>query len=143
MEIDQPTWPDDVPGMSPDSQPAGMIGEAIITATVTAGVLPFVQTLATKAAEDTYAGVRAWLKGMFRESQAKRITLGEQEHEVLEVHDPASDLRIDMPLDASDEALRSLKQLDLDDVIDRARRQNVNQIRIYWDEPSGRWRLAD
>jgi hypothetical protein len=121
---------------------ANALGEVIATATVTAAVVPFVQALAKKAAEDTYSGVRDWLRELFRKSKTKRVPPGHRPSELLVVQDdePNLNLRLYVPTEASDRALRSLEQLDLTEEVARAKRGKVARVRVYWDEREGRWR---
>ncbi|WUI01568.1 hypothetical protein OHR68_07035 [Spirillospora sp. NBC_00431] len=113
----------------------------IATATVTAAVLPFVQMLAQKAAEDTYSGVRGWLREKFRESKVKRIPPGEGPRELLIVvdDDPNRYLRLYIPIEVSDRALRMLEQLDLAAEVARARQEDGVKVLVYWDEQEERW----
>jgi hypothetical protein len=145
------TSPDDEvvgPGFSREADPwggpgsANAVGEVIVTAVVTAAVVPFVQTLVQKAAEDTYAGVRDWLRGLFRRSKADDDSPGQRQRELLIVRDidPKLNLSIYVPTEISDRALRSLEHLDLDAEAQRARRGKVARVRIYWDEQTGDWK---
>jgi hypothetical protein len=120
---------------------ANAVGEVIVTAVVTAAVVPFVQTLVQKAAEDTYVGVRGWLRGLFR-SNADDDSPGQRQRELLIVRDvdPKLNLSIYVPTEISDRALRGLEQLDVDAEVNRAGRGKVAKVRIYWDEQTGLWK---
>jgi TPR repeat protein len=81
-----------------------------VVATVTIGtaVLPFIQALVTKAAEDTYEGVRKLLRRVAaRNSEEPRSSV---DSTLIIVQDPH--LRLDIRTDAADEALRALSALE-------------------------------
>jgi len=117
----------------------GALPEVIVTAVTTAAVVPFIQTLVQKAAEETYAGVRSWLRGLFRRSRAVDDSPGQRQRELLIVRDvdPKLNLSIYVPTEISDRALRSLEHLDLDTEV---RKGKVTKVRIYWDEQTGQWK---
>ncbi|MEU3185692.1 hypothetical protein ABZ707_16035 [Streptomyces sp. NPDC006923] len=118
------------------------LGEIIATAVVTSALVPFAQTLAQKAAEDTYTAVRGWLREVFRGAEAKRVPPGERHRELLIVQDldPKLQASLYLPTDASDEALRALERLDIGEEIAGARRGEPARVRVYWDERTGTWR---
>ncbi|MDX3849306.1 hypothetical protein [Streptomyces sp. AK02-01A] len=134
-------------GASGPGVPAGSahaLGEIIATAVVTSALVPFAQTLAQKAAEDTYTAVRGWLREVFRSAEAKRVPPGERHRELLIVQDldPKLQASLYLPTDASDEALRALERLDIGEEIATARRGEPAKIRVYWDERTGTWRAG-
>ncbi|OKI18694.1 hypothetical protein A6A25_39340 [Saccharothrix sp. CB00851] len=114
----------------------------IATAAVTAAVVPFVQAIAKKAADDSYDAVRGWLKGLFRDSKAKRIPPGGAPKELLVVTDLDPKIKLYLPTDLSDQAIRALEQLDLDTGVARGKRDKVTKLPIYFDERTGTWRIG-
>lgn len=124
-------------------QSSHALGDVIATAVVTAAVVPFAQTVAQKAAEDTYASVRTWLRELFQSSKSKRIPAGHRDSKLLIVNDPdpALHLSLIVPTNLSDRAIKALDSLDLDDVATASERDPVEKVRIYWDERTGIWRI--
>jgi len=118
---------------------AHALGEIVATAVVTSALVPFIQTLAQKAAEDTHAAVREWLREVFRKAKYKRIPPGEHQGELLIVEENPR-LKIYLPTNASDEALRALEELDIAEQVGGTKQGTVPKIRIYWDERAGVWR---
>ncbi|WP_405792878.1 hypothetical protein [Streptomyces sp. NBC_01506] len=117
---------------------AHALGEIVATAVVTSALVPFLQTLAQKAAEETHAAVRVWLRDVFSKAKNKRIPPGEHHGELLVVEENPR-LKIYLPTNASDEALRALEQLDIAEQV-AAQEGAVAKVRIYWDERTRAWR---
>jgi len=128
-----------LPAQDGGHRSAHALGEIVATAVVTSALVPFLQTLAQKAAEETYAVVRGWLREIFRKAENKRIPPGEYHRELLIVEDHPQ-LRLYLPTDASDEALHALECLDLESRLQQAERGEVPKIRVYWDERKRTWR---
>ncbi|MFD1541625.1 hypothetical protein [Nonomuraea guangzhouensis] len=83
----------------------------VVTTVVTASALvPFVEALIGRMAEDTYDGVRGKLRKL-----ARRLGRGREpaESTLIVVSDPQSHLRLHMRTDATDEALAALRDVDL------------------------------
>ncbi|MFG1680825.1 hypothetical protein ACGFNP_11725 [Nonomuraea sp. NPDC049269] len=83
----------------------------VVATVVTASALvPFVEALIGRMAEDTYDGVRGKLRKL-----ARRLGKGREpaESTLIVVSDPHSHLRLHMRTDATDEALAALRDLDL------------------------------
>lgn len=120
---------------------ANALGEVITTAVITAAVVPFVQTLLQKAAEDSYAAARAWLRRQFRsgadesEQQSRRLL-------VVRDPDPALDLALFFGPDVPDEAITALERLDVTGATQKPKRGKVAKTHIYWDAATGSWRVA-
>ncbi|MEU6780078.1 hypothetical protein ABZ912_12800 [Nonomuraea angiospora] len=113
------------------------LGDVIVTAIITAAVVPFVQTLMTKAAEDSYAAARSWLRRQFKKGDPE-----DRGETLLIVKDPDPGVNVTLYLkpDASDEALRALEHVDMDAVAAEAKQDAVTKVQVYWDESAGRWR---
>ncbi|MEU7862698.1 hypothetical protein [Nonomuraea sp. NPDC049141] len=83
----------------------------VVATVVTASALvPFVEALIGRMAEDTYDGVRGKLRKL-----ARRLGKGREPaaSTLIVVSDPHSHLRLHMRTDATDEALAALRDLDL------------------------------
>jgi len=119
-------------------EPAEALETVIITAVVTAAVVPFVQTLAQKAAEDSYDAVRSLLRRRFREARVASKEPAGPVRPLLVVKndDPGLDVNLYAQPDMDDAAIRALAELDLSDAV-RGRRK----LRVYWDEQAGRWQI--
>lgn len=103
----------------------------ITTVVVTTGVLPFVQGMITKAAEDTYDGVRGLLRKVAGKRRGREAELAPST--LLVIRDPDSRLRLHMRTDATDEALAALAALDLDTLPAKGKS-------LRWDEETRQWR---
>lgn len=116
----------------------------VVTAVVTAAVVPFLKTLMTKAAEDTYAAARALLKKLFRHGRTAEHGSASQP-KVLIVQDssPDLDLALHLGVDTQDEALRRLADLDLDTVAGEAKSRKVKKLTIRWDEATQSWKTHE
>jgi tetratricopeptide (TPR) repeat protein len=100
---------------------------------ISAAVLPFVQTLATKAAEGTYSAARALLARLAaryaRNHRPAASTL-------LIIEDPTYGLKLHMRTDETDEALQALSALE-QTIKESSRRRGV---KLAWDPASKMWR---
>ncbi|MGW2746538.1 hypothetical protein [Streptomyces sp. NPDC001450] len=89
-------------------------GTVVVTAVVATAVIPFVQALISKAAEDAYGQARALVQRMLRRSSPQ--------HEagngatLLITDDPDAHITLCLWSDVTDEALRALASLDLDEL---------------------------
>ncbi|MCG5220699.1 SEL1-like repeat protein [Streptosporangium soli] len=83
----------------------------VATVVTTAALVPFVEGLIGRAAEDTYDGIRNKLRKL-----AHKLARGNEpaESTLIVVSDPDSRLRLHMRTDATDEALAALREADLD-----------------------------
>ncbi len=120
---------------------ANALGEVIVTAVVTAAVLPFVQTLAEKAAEDSYTAVRDWIRRQFR---GRGLQPDEPSNALLVVKDPDPDLDLSIYLgpNVSNEAIQALGSLDIDAITHKSKRGKVAKTQIYWDGAAACWRVV-
>lgn len=119
---------------------ATALGEVITTAVITAAVMPFIQTLVTKATEDSYLAAREWLRRRFRSSDDES---GDSENTLLVVTDPDPDLNLSLYFGprVSSEAIRALERFDLAEVTEKSKSKTA-ATQVYWDEATGRWRIA-
>jgi TPR repeat protein len=83
----------------------------VATVVTTTALVPFVEALIGRMAEDTYDGVRGRLRKL-----ARKLARGDEpaESTLIVVNDPESHLRLHMRTDATDEALAALRDIDLD-----------------------------
>ncbi|WP_306316896.1 MULTISPECIES: hypothetical protein [unclassified Streptomyces] len=129
------------------SMPSMAMAEVALTALVSTAVLPFVQTLVTKAAEDAYAQARELIRRLpLRRSASPDATDDAHYYqprpkpaEFVVIDDPEADITLYLSSEASDEALRALAALDLDDLT--SRRPDEGRIRLVWHAASGTWRI--
>ncbi|MGW6405034.1 hypothetical protein [Streptomyces sp. NPDC055134] len=118
---------------------AGDVAVIVSTAVVTTALVPFAQTIVTKAVEDTYAGVRVFLSGLF----AKHRPSGERSdprtrNKLLIIKDPDPRLTLAMHLwsDTPDGAIRALKDLDLDALTGGDKPRS-----LFWNQARGDWQV--
>ncbi|MET8947654.1 hypothetical protein ABZX30_29980 [Streptomyces sp. NPDC004542] len=123
------------------------------TALVTTAVVPFVQALVSKAAEDAYGQARSLVRRMLRQNGQPASTAepaqpvgepvgeptDEEEPGLLIADDTEAGITLFMWSNASDEALRALSSLDMDELI--TRRPDQGRVRLVWHPTSGRWRI--
>jgi tetratricopeptide (TPR) repeat protein len=105
----------------PDQGLAGSIHlgveTVVVTAVVTAAVLPFLQSLAGKAAED----VHGLLRQMFRRGRKSRTQpRHEGDNQLLIIEDPGTDVDLYVWLNRSPEAMTALASLNLQHFSDTA-----------------------
>jgi tetratricopeptide (TPR) repeat protein len=107
----------------------------VATVAVTTAVLPFVQALVAKAAEDTYDGVRRLLRRLV-DAHASRRGSAASEGTLLVVEDPHAGLRLHIRTDETDEALSALDELEQAiEATDRPR-----GVTVFWDSATRTWR---
>jgi hypothetical protein len=134
---------------SPQAQPSprgGVIDDAetmVFTVVVTFVLAEFLKTIVAKLAEDTYAGVRAWLARVARghspenPEQPPGNTLL-----LIEDADGRRDLTLHIWLDVSEQALRSLP--DSPAAKPRRRRllrRRANTRRMFWCQHTESWEV--
>ncbi|MGA5410135.1 hypothetical protein ACPCSC_23085 [Streptomyces lavendulocolor] len=122
--------------------------EVVATAVVTTAVVPFVQTLAGKVAEDAYGQARQLVRRLLRRngrddrneeaSQASAPT-ADTEPGLAILQDPDAGITLFLWSDASDEALRALSSLELGEL--RLRRPDQGRVHLVWHPASGTWRI--
>jgi len=106
----------------------------VATAAVTTALVPFLQALAGKAAEDVYAALRR-LAGRRPHTRPP----ADREAELLVVEDPDGDVALYVWLDDSDEALRALAELDPQRLL--RNRFWAGTAALVWDRAAHAWRL--
>lgn len=123
------------------------------TALVTTAVVPFIQALISKAAEDAYGQARGLIRRMLRRNEepasaAEAIEpagvpvgepAGEEGPSLLIADDAEAGITLFVWSNASDEALRALSSLDMDELT--ARRPDQGKARLVWHPETGRWHL--
>ncbi|MGW1160933.1 hypothetical protein ACWD48_22460, partial [Streptomyces sp. NPDC002519] len=116
----------------------GGLAEAMVTtAVVTTAVVPFVQALVSKVAEDAYGQARALIRRMMRRTPSPAGT--GRGATLLIVDDTAAQITLCLWSDVTDEALRALASLSLDELT--AQRPDRGQIRLVWNPAQSRWRI--
>lgn len=112
-------------------------GTVVVTAVVATAVIPFLQALMSKAAEDAYGQARALVHRMLRRAPAQSE---DRNGATLLIADDA-DAHITLCLwsDVSDEALRALASLNLDELA--AQRPDRGRIRLVWNPANSRWQI--
>ncbi|MEW2417888.1 hypothetical protein AB0953_29840 [Streptomyces sp. NPDC046866] len=110
--------------------------EVALTAVVTTALVPFLQALTSKVAEDAY--------GQARQMVLRLLCRNPRNDEVAEpglaiVQDPDKGITLFLWSNASDEALRALSSLDLGELT--LRRPYQGQIHLVWHPASGTWRI--
>ncbi|MFE9000585.1 hypothetical protein ACFYOY_00310 [Streptomyces sp. NPDC007875] len=109
----------------------------VVTAVVATAVVPFVQALMSKAAEDAYGQARALVQRMLRRPPAQREA--DNGAMLLIADDPDAHITLCLWSDVSDEALRALASLNLDELT--AQRPDRGRIRLVWNEAHSRWQI--
>ncbi|MGW1341925.1 hypothetical protein ACWCOV_12830 [Kribbella sp. NPDC002412] len=125
--------------VSHDPHEAEALETVIITAVVTAAVVPFVQTLVQRAAEDSYDAVRNLLRKRFREARVASKEPAGPVRPLLVVKndDPGLDVNLYAQPDMDNAAIRALAELDLG----AAAHGRSKKLRVYWDGQAGRWQI--
>lgn len=120
---------------------AQALDTVITTAVVTAAVVPFVQALAKKAAEDSYEAVRSLLKRTFRDARGKKAAAADPPKQLLIVRedDPGTQAILYVKPNMSDAAIEALAELYLDVIANKGRKPD--KIQIFWNETSNRWQI--
>jgi hypothetical protein len=109
----------------------------VMTATVTAAVAPFIQTIATKVAEGSYAAARGLVRGLVRKHGKRKREPPGTTGPVLLVHDRHSGVVLRLRPDLPDDALEALTALDLSREL--AIPYGRGWLRVAWNERAGRW----
>jgi TPR repeat protein len=108
-------------------------GTVAMTAAITAAVVPFIHTLATKAAEDSYAAVRAMISRLVRRHRTEERASGGTPGSVLRVTDPDTGVVLELRSDITDEALEALAELDVG---------AAGMLRVAWNDELRRWEVT-
>ncbi|MFB7289299.1 tetratricopeptide repeat protein [Actinacidiphila glaucinigra] len=112
-------------------------GTVVVTAVVATAVIPFVQSLVSKVAEDAYGQARELVRRMLRRAPAQpdadnAVTL-------LIADDPDERITLCLWSNITDEALRALSSLDLNDLT--AQRPDRGRVRLVWNPATSRWQI--
>lgn len=118
---------------------AGDMAPIVITALATTAVVPFLQTLVTKAAEDAYPQIRALIARLFNRS-SRPGPYDSSPHRLLLVQDDVKALELFLWADVSDDAIRALGELNLAEL--RALGANDEGVRLAWDAGRGKWIMS-
>ncbi|MGY6021657.1 tetratricopeptide repeat protein [Streptomyces spinosirectus] len=124
--------------------------EVIVTAVVTTAVVPFVQSLVAKTADDAYGQARQFIQRLVRRNRATNNgSTGEDtpssppavdtDAGLAVVQDPDAGISLFLWSNASDEALRALSALDMDELT--LRRPDQGQVHLVWHPQSGTWHI--
>jgi len=112
------------------------IAPIVITAVVTTGVVPFLQTLVTKAAEEAYPQIRALIGRLFQR-HSEPGPHDATPHRLLLVSDDLRPLEVFLWADVSDDALKALGELTMADL---ARLRSKDEpVTVAWDSAQGKW----
>ncbi|WP_351235346.1 hypothetical protein [Streptomyces sp. NPDC002133] len=122
------------------------LATVVVTALVTTAVVPFVQALVAKAAEDAYGQARGLVRRMLRRNgepgpavEALEESTRDDEPGLLIADDTEAGITLFVWSNASDEALRALSSLDMDELT--ARRPDQGRVRLVWHPATGRWHI--
>jgi hypothetical protein len=108
----------------------------VITALATTAVVPFLQTLVTKTAEDAYPHIRALIARLFNRSSPAG-PYDSSPHRLLLVQDDVKAMELFLWADLSDDAIRALGELNLAELM--ALPANDEGVRLAWDARRGNW----
>lgn len=128
----------------PSYQPAapGALVTVVITAVVTTGLVPFVQQMISKAAEDSYAALRTYLREHFRR-RAEPHSPSDLD-QLLIVRPPDGerpDAVLQVWTDLPDDAIAALVQLLHD--MRSLEPSNQGERRWYWNSTAHRWQILE
>ncbi|MFJ3667163.1 hypothetical protein ACIPSE_11965 [Streptomyces sp. NPDC090106] len=129
-----------------------------VTALVTTAVVPFIQALVSKAADDAYGQARNLVRRLMRQDaqrpadaasvesvdESAGATTGEEppgdeQPGLLIADDTRTGITLFVWSNASDESLRALSSLDMDEL--SLRRPDQGRVRLVWHPTTGRWHI--
>ncbi|MEU1203254.1 hypothetical protein ABZ446_44630 [Streptomyces sp. NPDC005813] len=131
--------------------PAGPgLVEVIVTAVVTTALVPFVQALVSKIADDAYGQGRQWIRRLVRRNRASSNDTDDEgtpssppvvdaDAGLAVVQDPDAGISLFLWSNASDEALRALSALDMDELT--LRRPDQGRVHLVWHPEPGTWHV--
>ncbi|MFD5968360.1 hypothetical protein ACFWGR_19380 [Streptomyces sp. NPDC060311] len=129
--------------------PGPPVLEVVMTAVIATAVVPFIQSLVSKIADDTYAQARQMIGRLLRRGDRRTDEEGqlaqgsgespEDQPGLAVVRDTEAGITLYLWSNASDEALRALSALNFDDLA--ARRPDQGQVRLVWNPASRTWHL--
>lgn len=112
------------------------VAPIVITALATTAVVPFLQTLVTKTAEDAYPHIRALIARLFNRN-SRPGPYDSSPHRLLLVQDDVKAIELFLWADVSDDALRALGELNLSELMTLP--VNDEGVRLAWDAGRGKW----
>lgn len=128
--------------------------EVIVTAVVTTALVPFVQALVSKTADDAYGHARQFIQRLVRRNRTTSSDGNDSDADVTPsssppavdasaslaiVQDPDAGISLVLWSNASDEALRALSSLDLDELT--LRRPDQGRVHLVWHPASRTWHI--
>jgi hypothetical protein len=123
--------------------------ELAATAVVTTAIVPFLQALTAKVAEDAYGQARRMVRRLLRrngrdndrnaESSQRTAPSTGAEPGLAILQDPDAGITLFLWSNASDEALRALSSLDFRELT--LRRPDQGQVHLVWHPASGTWHI--
>ncbi|MFC8433395.1 tetratricopeptide repeat protein [Streptomyces sp. NPDC057253] len=124
--------------------------EVIVTAVVTTALVPFIQTLVSKTADDAYGHARQFIQRLVRRNRTTSNDSNEEEAPnspaaveanvgLAIVQDPEANISLVLWSNASDEALRALSALDMNELT--LRRPDQGQVHLVWHPASRSWHI--
>ncbi|WP_406445446.1 hypothetical protein OHB00_49645 [Streptomyces sp. NBC_00631] len=120
----------------------------VVTAVVTTAVVPFLQAVTAKIAEDAYGQVRQLVRRLLRrngrssdrnEAASPSAPAEGAEPGLAILQDPDAGITLFLWSNASDEALRALSSLDLAELT--LHRPGQGQVHLVWHPASGTWHI--
>ncbi|MGW8359164.1 hypothetical protein ACWGK1_01120 [Streptomyces wedmorensis] len=124
------------------------VAEVATAALVTTAVVPFLQALAAKVAEDAYGQARKLVRRLLRRngrdgsiedsSQPSESAAGNEPGLAI-LQDPDAGITLFLWSNASDEALRALSSLNFGELTHR--RPDQGQVHLVWHPASGTWHI--
>jgi hypothetical protein len=108
----------------------------VATAVITAAIVPFVQTLVTKAAADGYDAVRALLVRTLGDHR-QGLGDGDPGDGLLIVRDPRTAAVLNLRPNLPDDAIHTLETLNVEEL--RAQQGRKGKMRLTWNPLTRRW----
>ncbi|WP_329305724.1 tetratricopeptide repeat protein [Streptomyces anulatus] len=106
-------------------------GTMVMTIIATAAVIPFLQTIMTKAGEDSYGAVR---------SAIHRLSGGEQRQPTGPTEpDGVKNVILHVPVNVQDDAIRRLTSMDLAALMQTS---GASGIEVSWDDDRQEWKVV-
>jgi hypothetical protein len=112
-------------------------GTVVVTAMVTTAVLPFIQALVSRVAEDAYGKAREMVRRTLRRAPAPAAA--DNAATLLIADDPDERITLYLWSNATDDALRALSSLDLNELT--AQRPDRGRVRLVWNPATSRWQI--
>jgi hypothetical protein len=128
------------PSLRPPQAPGPGTTDVIVTAILTAAILPFIQTIASKAAESSYYATRNLILNLMHRGGNIQIERSAgRSAEICIIRDPKNGVTFEMKDDQflSDEALDKLIETDLESLA--APDPSGKPVTIRWDDSKYMW----